>query len=285
MIPADAHVAAAVLAVADLVTRALRVRLLVRASGAPLRWRDAMALTAFGDAAAAVTPWRAGGEVARVLGAKWSGVPIPMALMVMAVESAVGYALAALTGAWLAAEYGGDWMREIPRGGLPLAPDLVYAVAVLACLVATVVFSVPAARAWLSTGVAALASAGRAVRALAPRVIVLCAILSAASLASRVLILPSLATGSGSAPLGVLALVSFTMLHVQVALPTPGGAGPIEIAFLAGAAVAPAGGEMLGWWRVYVTLFPVVAGVGVGAPVYGRKMLTVLPGRSRIREE
>lgn len=275
-----AHVASAALFAADLALRSARVHALVRVAGARLSAQDALTLTAFGDAAAVVTPWRAGGEVARVLSARLSGVPVPVSVVVMAIESAIGYLLAALVGAWLMAAYGGDWLASLDgvRVELPLA--WIRAMAVLAYVVLSVVIAVPAARARVLDAIRGVAAAVRSLRALPPGAIAWCVVLSAASLASRVLVLPILAMGSASAGFGVLTLVSFALLHAQVALPTPGGAGPIELVFLKGGAGVSHGIALLGWWRVYVTVLPLAVGFSLAAIVHGRQAWRVLPWRS-----
>lgn len=275
-----AHVVSAALFAADLALRSARVHALVRAAGTRLSARDALALTAFGDAAAVVTPWRAGGEVARVLGARLSGVPVPVSVVVMAIESAVGYLLAAVAGAWLAAAYGGDWLATLEGAGGGIPMSWIRAMAVLACVILTLVLSFPPSRTWVLGAMRAIAVAARSLRTLPPGAMAWCVVLSAASLASRVLVLPILAMDSASAGFGVLTLVSFTLLHAQVALPTPAGAGPIELVFLKGGAGVAQGAALLAWWRVYVTLLPVVVGVALAAAVYGRLALRILPWRS-----
>lgn len=279
-----AHVASAALFVADLVFRSARMHALVRVAGARLSAREAVTLTAFGDAAAVITPWRAGGEVARLLSARLSGVPAPVSVVVMAIESAVGYGIAALAGAWLAAAYGGAWLASLDGVRAKLSMSWIRAIAVLACvmliLVLGAVMALPAARVRALDAIRGTGAALRSLRALRPHALVWCGVLSAASLASRVLVLPILAAGSASAGFGVLSLVSFTLLHAQVALPTPGGAGPIELVFLTGGVGVSHAAALLGWWRAYVSLLPMIVGFTLAAIVHGRQAWRALPWRS-----
>jgi uncharacterized membrane protein YbhN (UPF0104 family) len=64
-------------------------------------------------------------------------------------------------------------------------------------------------------------------------------------------------------PLGPAILGSFALLYSQLALPTPSGAGVVDIGLLAGAAGSTGGSgvAILLWWRFYTTF----AGVGIGA--------------------
>lgn len=263
---------------ADLWSRSFRMQVMTRGAGGRLRFRDALALTAFGDAAAAVTPWRAGGEVARVLGARTSGVALPVIVAVIGVETLIVYALATLVGAWLVAAYGGEWMRLITREGPLMSRDLVYGLTVVALVALVLVISIPAIRYRLLDGLRGLRSSALSARRIPVSVLVWCLVLSVISLVSRVAILPLLALAVAPVPLGVIVLVSFTLLHSQMALPTPAGAGPIELAFMNGAVgLTTHAGWVLGWWRVYTTLLPIVAGFFLGAHAYGKQVLRVLP--------
>ena len=74
------------------------------------------------------------------------------------------------------------------------------------------------------------------------------------NLATRVAILPVLALTLPIPPaMGPLAVGSFALLYSQLVLPTPSGAGAVELGFLGGAAGDLGSGE--GWlllaWRFY----------------------------------
>ena len=83
------------------------------------------------------------------------------------------------------------------------------------------------------------------------------------NLASRTAILPILmATLPVTPPLGPAILGSFALLYSQLALPTPAGAGIVDLGLLAGAAgnTGAGGLALLIWWRFYTTFI----GVGLG---------------------
>jgi uncharacterized membrane protein YbhN (UPF0104 family) len=75
----------------------------------------------------------------------------------------------------------------------------------------------------------------------------------------------------------VATVASLGLLYGQLMVPTPSGAGPIDVAFLAGASgVSASAGKVLGAWRLYTTILPVTAGLIVGVVVYGRTALSLL---------
>jgi uncharacterized membrane protein YbhN (UPF0104 family) len=106
--------------------------------------------------------------------------------------------------------------------------------------------------------------------------------LSLINLATRVAILPVLAlTLPSPPPIGPLAVGSFALLYSQLILPTPSGAGAVELGFLGGAAGDLGADE--GWlllaWRVYTNGIGVLLGVVLAARVYGWPALRQLAGR------
>jgi uncharacterized membrane protein YbhN (UPF0104 family) len=66
-------------------------------------------------------------------------------------------------------------------------------------------------------------------------------------------------------------LGSFALLYSQLVLPTPSGAGAVELGFLGGAAGDM--GEHQGWlllaWRFYTNGIGVVIGIWLAAQIYG----------------
>jgi uncharacterized membrane protein YbhN (UPF0104 family) len=100
--------------------------------------------------------------------------------------------------------------------------------------------------------------------------------LSFINLAARVAVLPVLASSLPHAPpLGLLLVGSFALLYSQLVLPTPSGAGAVELGFLGGAAgnLAGSGTSLLLAWRFYTTGIGVVLGVAVAARRYGWKVI------------
>jgi uncharacterized membrane protein YbhN (UPF0104 family) len=88
-------------------------------------------------------------------------------------------------------------------------------------------------------------------------------------------------------PFDLLTFGSFTLLYSQMVLPTPAGAGVVELGFMGGAA-----GEFQnnGWlllaWRFYTTGLSVLLGVWFAAKFYGWPALrrVVRPSSVDVRE-
>jgi uncharacterized membrane protein YbhN (UPF0104 family) len=89
-------------------------------------------------------------------------------------------------------------------------------------------------------------------------------------------------------PMGPMILGSFALLYSQLVLPTPSGAGAVELGFLGGAAGDL--GESQGWlllaWRFYTNGVGVVLGVWLAAKIYGWPALRKLarPTPAEVRE-
>ena len=282
------HVVCAALVVLDLLVRSERVRLMLRGAGSRIAFGDALALTAFGDAAALVTPWRAGGEVGRMIGARAAGAPLPVVAAVLGVELLMAYAVAAVGGVWLGAQYGGEWWAAVrpPAGVSSTLWIIVATVLAGTALLAIVAGSVPAMGRRVALAVQVVRDGAVAAKCIPARALVVSLGLTVLSLTSRVVVLPLLATMLPEAPpFGVLALASFTLHYAQVALPTPSGAGPIELAVLQGGLGTTDAGALLGWWRLYMTVLPVVAGLALGAICYGPRAVRLPMFGSRQRIE
>jgi uncharacterized membrane protein YbhN (UPF0104 family) len=100
--------------------------------------------------------------------------------------------------------------------------------------------------------------------------------LSVIAMATRIAILPVLALTLSSPPAaGPLIFGSFALLYSQMVLPTPSGAGVVELGFLGGAAGELGAGE--GWillaWRFYTNGIGVLLGVWFAASIYGWPVL------------
>ena len=92
------------------------------------------------------------------------------------------------------------------------------------------------------------------------------------SVAARVAILPVLAlTLPHPPPMGPLAFASFALIFAQLLLPTPSGAGVVELGFLGGAVGNLGAGykPMLLLWRFYTTIVLIAAGAAFGLWRYG----------------
>jgi uncharacterized membrane protein YbhN (UPF0104 family) len=96
--------------------------------------------------------------------------------------------------------------------------------------------------------------------------------LSLVNLVTRVAILPVLALTLANPPaMGPMMLGSFALLYSQLLLPTPSGAGAVELGFLGGAAgdLGSDQGWLLLAWRFYTNGVGVVLGVWLAAQIYG----------------
>ncbi|MGH7633774.1 MAG: hypothetical protein ACRENC_08575, partial [Gemmatimonadaceae bacterium] len=105
-------------------------------------------------------------------------------------------------------------------------------------------------------------------------------------LAARVAILPVLAlTLPFPPPVGPLTFGSFALLYAQVLVPTPSGAGVIDLGFVGGA-VGDLGEHhrrLLLIWRVYTTASVVAVGVVVALRVSGTAAVAALSRRRGAR--
>jgi uncharacterized membrane protein YbhN (UPF0104 family) len=107
--------------------------------------------------------------------------------------------------------------------------------------------------------------------------------LTVLSLAARIAILPVLAlTLPEPPPLGPLTFGSFTLLYSQFVLPTPSGAGVVDLGFLGGAAgdLGEHEASLLLAWRFYTTFVLVALGLILAVRQYGRSVVgAILRGR------
>ncbi len=275
---AEAGALCGILVASDMACRSLRLRLLLALAvpGRGMRLRDALLATTFGDAAAAVTPMRAGGGPARLLVLRRSGVRLPAALAVLAADLAASLVLAVPLGALL-------FWHLVPDGAA--AARRLWGTG-----------RAPLVAAGLLVAALALGTAAARVRGSAPRLVRLatevrgalrwqllaCVPLTAASVASRLALLPVLlqTLPSPAAP-GDALRASFLLLFGQLLVPSPSGVGAVELAFLSGMVGDLGGvGPAFVLWRACTVGVPVTVGFGLALHVHGRKaVLQVLRTR------
>jgi uncharacterized membrane protein YbhN (UPF0104 family) len=284
MTPLQAHGICLGLVAADLLARAWRIQWIIRGLGHRISLWDSFVLNAFGDAACALTPLRIGGEPARLAGMLRSRVPAPAAFVAISLEVLAAWPVIIVAAGWLAWRYAPEWWQEAgPRLSAAAAGawPWVVAVAILSWL------------AWRSARQKVSSPAARQLRRPVRRAmvywrrmprwpLVASVPMSLVNLATRVAILPVLALALPSPPpMGPLALGSFALLYSQLVLPTPSGAGAVELGFLGGAAGDLGADE--GWlllaWRIYTNGIGVLLGVVLAARVYGWPALRQLAGR------
>ncbi len=287
----EAHLICVGLVVADLIARAWRIQWIIQGLGYPLSVKDAFVLNAFGDAACALTPLRIGGEPARLAGMLRSRVPATAAFVGISLEVLAAWPVIIIAAAWLGWEYAPAWWSSVgPR--LEAAAEEawpwvagVFLISVLAWRYARGVTS-PVAR-HLRRPVKRARVYWRRMP-LWPLVVSLP--LSFVNLGTRVAILPVLALTLPDPPaMGPMLVGSFALLYSQLLLPTPSGAGAVELGFLGGAAGDL--GEHQGWlllaWRWYTNGVGVVLGVWLAAKIYGWPALRKLArqGAADVREQ
>ena len=273
MTPIQAHLICLALVAADLLARAWRIQWIVQGLGHRMTVKDAFVLNVFGDAACALTPLRIGGEPARLAGMLRSGVPPTAAFVGISLEVLAAWPVIILAAAWLVWEYAPAWWLSVgPR--LEVAAEGAWPWIVLVVLLSVIAWGY--ARRVTSPVSRQLRRPVR--RALVywrrmPRWPLVASIpLSLVNLVARTAILPVLALTLPDPPaLGPMLLGSFALLYSQLVLPTPSGAGAVELGFLGGAAGDL--GESQGWlllaWRFYTNGIGVLLGVWLAAKIYG----------------
>jgi len=284
MSPVDAHLICLALVAADLIARVWRIQWIVQGLGYRMTAKDTFTVNAFGDAACALTPLRIGGEPARLAGMLRSGVPASAAFIGISLEVLAAWPVIILVVAWLGWQYAPAWwitagsrLTTAAGDGWPWV-----ALVLLASLAA-----------WLYVRRVA-SPVTRHVERPVRRALVywrrmpwwpLAASvpLSLINLATRVAILPVLALTLPHPPaLGPMLLGSFALLYSQLVLPTPSGAGAVELGFLGGAA-GDLGNDQ-GWlllsWRFYTSGVGVILGVWLAVQIYGWPVLRKLVRQS-----
>jgi len=270
---AQAYLLCIGLVAAGFVARALRIRWILAGLGSRITFRDAVTLNAFGDAACALTPLRIGGEPARLGGMLRAGVAAPAAFVAISVEVLAAWPVIIVAAAFLLWLAGAAWWAaaepRLAAGAARAWPWLVLVV-------------LASAAAWrlagrLHTSLRRLiARPVRRARVYWRRMpawpLVASVPCTVVDLGARVAILPVLAQAlPAPPPAGPLWLGSFALLYIQLLLPTPSGAGAVDLGFLGGAAGQLGGREpsLLLAWRLYTSGAGLLLGAWLAVRVYG----------------
>ena len=263
--PVVAHLLCVALVALDQLVRAIRIRLLTGALGHPLGFRDAIAANAIGDTASAVTPMRIGGEPARLASFLRFGVPATASFVAQAFEVITQWPMVILSAVGIGAWFAPGWLTQTAPLLLAGLRRTWILLAILAAISAGVWLLV---RRTVHIGPRLARRPWRRVRVygrrLPARTLIASALLGFLNVAARIAVLPVLlAALPDPPPLGPAILGSFALVYSQLALPTPSGAGVVDLGLLAGAAGSTGGSgvAILVWWRFYTT----VAGVAIGA--------------------
>ena len=282
-----AHLVCVALVIADVLSRVLRLQLFLRGVGHPVRAYDLMVINFFGDAAAALTPLRIGGQPARLWGLTREGVPATAGIVAMGMEVITMYPIILVAGVIIALMFAPEWwatagpqMTKAVSGVWPWI-GVIVALSILAWWLGKR-FAPKLASSFGSD----LRSALSAVRRMPLWMLLASIPLTLVNLGARVAILPVLvSTLPDPPPLGAVTMASFALLYSQLILPTPSGAGAVELGFQVGAAGDLHGGEgnLNFIWRIYTAIVLVVAGVVLGGIKYGSEFIGWLRRRRSSR--
>ncbi|MBA2684521.1 MAG: flippase-like domain-containing protein [Gemmatimonadaceae bacterium] len=276
----EAHLICSLLVVIDLVTRALRFQWILAGLRTPVSFRDSFVMTTVADAAAAITPNRIGAEPTRLAAAAFAGVPVTAAFVAVTYELLVTAPVTAAAAGWLALIYAPRWWRSAS----PMLAATVHRTwpVIVLLVVMGIVGWIFLRRAMPKTSHTVRRSTRRAwayARRMPAWPLLASVPLTLLGLAARVAILPVLAlTLPFPPPMGPLTFGSFALLYAQILVPTPSGAGVIDLGFVGGA-VGNLGDhhrQLLLIWRIYTTVAVVGIGVIVALKAYGVAALSAL---------
>jgi uncharacterized membrane protein YbhN (UPF0104 family) len=260
-----AQVVCLLLMTVDMIARTWRIVWLLRGIGQTVTFADALILNVFGDAAAAVTPARLGGEPARFAGLLRAGVPPEEGVVAISYEVVAAWPVVIGFGAVLTWAFAPEWLATTGPAFLSAAASMwPWLVAVgLATVLAAFIARRVAGR-WAHRLRRPARRLKSIWRRMPPGPLLASVPMTLVNLAARTAILPVLAMTLVDPPaMGPVILGAFVLLYSQLVLPTPAGIGGVEFGFLAGAAGNFGAGEgmLLLLWRFYT--------VGLGAVLGG----------------
>jgi len=257
------HLAALALVVLDVVARGVRICVLL--PGSVLR---AMAVNTCGDALAAVTPARLGGEPLRFLAFQRSGATAPAVLAAFVTEVVVDAVMMIVIGVGLApafASVGLAWLTQVVQLAASPAGRRV-TVAILAALAFGGLVAFGVRRRWPPPLVQGSRDAWRILSTRSPWVLARVTVLTFVSMAARSAILPVLAAGVSGVSFGSLLAGSFVLGVMQALLPIPSGVGAVDLGFAASFTGTLGGSDLarlLLVWRFYTIALGALVGMAL----------------------
>lgn len=273
MTPLGAHAVCLALVATDLVARAFRIQWFLRGLGQRIGFGDAFILNAFGDAACAVTPMRIGGEPARLGGMLRARVPAGTAAVAILIEVLCAWPVIIVAAGILAWRTAPAWWRTMGPQVAETARRWWPTIALLMALMVLVwLWGARLARRRARRDGHAPMATLRAQLADMPAWPIFASVpMTFLNLATRTLLLPVLAlTLAEPPPFGPALLGSFALLYSQLVLPTPSGAGAVELGVLGGVAgQLGAQAWLLVAWRMYSNGIGVLLGAVLAGRIYG----------------
>jgi uncharacterized membrane protein YbhN (UPF0104 family) len=261
------------LVVVDQVARALRILVILKALGSPVSLGRAFIINALGEGASSVTPMRLGGEPMRLAEMIRSRIPAGVAVVSIGVEVMMAWPFILLCGAFLVWMYAPRWWEAVS----PTLPGVVedawpWVAGVVLLSGAAIIALRRLAPVSSGTLMGSLRMALANARRMPPKLLLASIPCTLLNVASRTLILVVLASAA-PAPVsrGAVALGSYTLLYSQLILPTPSGAGTVDIGFLGGVSgyVGQGAAQLLLLWRFYTVVLPISLGFLLAAHIYG----------------
>ena len=254
------HLAALTLVIVDVVARGARIRVLL-----PMSLGRAITVNTCGDALAAVTPARLGGDPLRFVAFQRAGATAPAVLAALATEVMVDAILIVAIVLGLTPVFAGAgrawWERLMQLAAAPGGRRATFAI--LAALGLGGLVALRLRRRWPERLVHGARDAWRILTHRPPGSLLRVAGLTIVSMVARSAILPALAAGvAGVSALRLLA-GSFVLNVAQTVVPIPAGLGAVDLGFAAwftGTLGARDLVRLLVLWRLYSIVLGALAG-------------------------
>lgn len=256
------HAICAGLVLLNMVVRTWRTQVIFSGLQHPVGFVDVATANLAGDTAAAITPLRFGGIPAQVAFFQRIGTPPQRAVPTLLVESILLYPVYAVIGSALALSAGLEWLQLLRTAGSSAGRYLAIVIGLFVVGWLLVLIARRAAPKRSSDVGRSLREGMALVRGMGWRTPLATVPLTVLDVLTRVALLPVLAMNiPGAPPADVLAIASFAMLYGQIAMPTPGGAGIVDLGLMGGAAgdLGAGAGGVVFWWRMYTAGVHIIA--------------------------